>query len=339
MDEAGNVMLSPRLRECPDPLFRGLSMALRKTYFPLGMVVEVQSNHDAIIHAADQSFSLYGKPPSDLEPSLVFSFGVDLEAGHQPLKNWPQPQYRALQHLFHISCGDQNFATADLKTSTVMGFISKEMALDPAFFCPAFLECLFYVLAVHNRFTPVHCSCVAWKNEGILICGMSGAGKSTLAYACGRARMPIVSDDVAHLALEGKSGGLQVWGKPWTLHLTPDTTTFFSELESIQPTNWHGNESYLNVDVLKYCRGGICLQARPALLLFLQRNPNVQCELSRLSAEAVVKQLRKDIVLDTETVVERHDVLLGELARLPAYRLEYSGHPSSVTEIIKTIIH
>ena len=52
----------------------------------------------------------------------------------------------------------------------------------------------------------------------------------------------------------------------------------------------------------------------------------------------VLRRLQQDIVLDTQKVVERHDALLRQLAQLPAYRLEYSGHPMLVTELIKTLV-
>ena len=338
MDEAYNILLSPRLRECPDPLLRGLPLTHRRTYFLLGTAVEVHSNSARVIAASDHSFSRYGEPSPQTKPSIVIRIAVDTDPLRTNSKPWPTPHYRALHHLFHISCGDHNFAVADLTTGTAIGFVTEEMAQDLAFFCPTFLECLFYLQAVHRNLTPVHCSCVCWKGSAILICGVGGTGKSTLAYACGKARMQIVSDDVVHLAQDDNGGGLLLWGNPWTLRLMPDAGALFSELGSIVPESRHGGELYLSVDVLKHCQGGICLRSQPSLLLFLERNPNVNCELSRLPSSAVWKRLRQDMVLDTQEVIERHDALLGKLAQFPAYRMEYSGHPSSVTELMKTLV-
>ena len=338
MNEAYAIALTPRLRECPDPLFRGLPLNHRKNYLPLGIPVEVLSNSERVVAAADHSFSRYGEPSSRAKPLISIKICVDpnfIQPGGRP---WPTPHYRALHHLFHLSCGDRNFAVADLKSSTAVGFVTDEMTQDRAFFCVTFLECLFYLLAVHQRLTPVHCSCVSWKGSAILICGVGGAGKSTLAYACGKARMQIVSDDVVHLAQNENGNGLVLWGNPWFLRLLPEARALFSELNSIVPESRNGGESYLAVDVEEHCQGGTCVSSQPALLLFPERNPNVSCKLSHLPSGVVLRRLRQDIVLDNQEVVERHDALLSQLAQFPAYRMEYSGHPSSVTELIKTLV-
>ena len=336
MDEAYKIVLSPRLRECPDPLFRGLPLNQRKTYIPLGTPLEVQSNSEYVIGAADHSFSSYGEPSTDTKPSIVIRICVD--PVHRRGRPWPKIHYRALHHLFHLTCGDSNFAIADLRSGTAVGFVTEEMAQDRSFFCLTFLECLFHVLAVHQRLTPVHCSCVSWKGSAILICGVSGAGKSTLAYACGKAGMQIVSDDVVHLAHKDSNGGILLWGNPWLLRLLPEARALFLELDPIVPESRSQGELYLGVDVLKHCAGGICVSCQPSLLLFLERNSNVSYKLSRLSSNVVLRRLQQDILLDTQKVIERHDALLGQLAQLPAYRLEYSGHPMLVTELIKTLV-
>ncbi len=338
MDETYKIVLTPRLRECPDPLFRGLALNHCRTYLPLGIPVEVQSNSERVIAAADGSFSRYGEPSTQAKPSIIIRICVDPDPVHRGDHPWPAPSYRAIHHFFHLSCGESNFAIADLRSGTAFGFVTEEMSQDSAFFRRTFLECLFYVFAVHQKFTPVHCSCVSWKGSAILICGVGGTGKSTLAYACGKARMQIVSDDVVHLSQNDEGNGLILWGNPWQLRLLPEACALFPELNSIVPHCRNGGELYLDVDVLKYCPGGTCVSSQPALLLFLERNPNVTCELSRLPSSTALRRLRQDIVLDTQKVVERHDALLSQLAQFPAYRLEYSGHPSSVTELIKTLV-
>jgi len=150
--------------------------------------------------------------------------------------------------------------------------------------------------------------------------------------------MQIVSDDVVHLTNNSRNGGILLWGNPWLLRLLPEARALFPELDPIVPESRSAGELYLGVEVLKHCQGGICVSGQPLLLLFLERNPNVSCELSLLSSSVVLKRLQQDIVLDTQKVVERHDALLRQLAQLPAYRLEYSGHPNSVAEFIKTLV-
>src|SRR5258705_13567078 len=106
MNEAYKIELTSRLRECPDPLFRSLPLNHRRIYFPLGIPVEVHSNSEQVIAAADHSFSRYGEPSTRTKPMITISICVDpnpLDRGGRP---WPSPHYRALHHLFHFSCGD-----------------------------------------------------------------------------------------------------------------------------------------------------------------------------------------------------------------------------------------
>ena len=77
MDETHKIVLTPRLRECPDPLFRGLALNHCKTYLPLGIPVEVQSNSEQVIAAADGSFSRYGEPSTQAKPLIIIRICVD----------------------------------------------------------------------------------------------------------------------------------------------------------------------------------------------------------------------------------------------------------------------
>jgi hypothetical protein len=320
---------------CPDPLYRGLNIRFRKRFVPLGKVVEVESNDPAVIEAALQSFARYGDAPATVQPEIHIQLCVDpvaQEAGPRPV-----PLYRGLQHLFHISCGPVNFAVADLKTGSAFGFVSREMVCDTSLFRNTFLECLFHVLAVHQSHTPVHCAAVALENRAVLICGPSGAGKTTLVYACAKAGMHVVSDDVIHLEWSSRLQRLILWGNPWRLRLIPDTCELFADLAGNLPQLGSDGGWYLEVDVPREFPGQAQVSCEPAALVFLERTPDTTLQCTPMHPSLALERLKRDIVLDEQSVVQRHYALLGRLIHTRAYTLKYSGHPSSVVDMIRSL--
>src|SRR3954452_2934707 len=101
---------------CPDPLHWGCPILFREKFIPLGTTIQVESNDETVIQAAVESFGHYGAPPRAARPEILLQLCVDPE--RQDRSPWPNPSYRALKHIFHIACGDTNFAVADLDTGS-----------------------------------------------------------------------------------------------------------------------------------------------------------------------------------------------------------------------------
>jgi hypothetical protein len=327
---------SVTLKSCPDPLYRGLPVPYQRKFVPLGKVVQVESNDSAVVDAAAQSFARYGEPPTAARPQIVIQLCIDGAAHDEG--PWPVPVYRARQHLFHIGCGNSNFAVADLMTGTAIGFVSREMVSETSFFRYTFLECLFHVLAVHQSHTPVHCACVSWRNRGVLICGRSGAGKTTLAYACARMGMQVVSDDVIHLEWNPTLNRLMLWGNPWQLRLLAECKKFFPELDGESLRLRSDGGWYFEIDVLRQFPGQAQTSCEPVALVFLERSLSTGAECIPLDSALALGRLKQDIVLDDESVVDRHYALLKRLANVGTYTLSYSGHPFSAVTAIRRLL-
>ena len=329
------VPIHSDLRRCPDPLYRSLPVRFSERFLPLGKTVQVESNSPAIIAAASRSFGRYGLGASSLEPEIVLRICVDPVSRDSGLL--APPSYRASQHLFHISCGSTNFAVADLYTGTAVGFVTPELVENESFFCNAFLECLFHVLAVHQSHTPVHCATVATDGRGILICGSSGAGKTTLAYACARANMQIISDDVVHLEWLSSLQQLVLWGNPWQLKLLPNTSEFFPELAGRPLKRRSDSTLHIEVDVPLEFPGADRVRCEPSVLVFLERSAGTRTECRPMNPSEALERLKQDIVLDDELVVQRHYSILERLLLSPAYTLTYSGHPVSAVACLRAL--
>ena len=328
-------MTSPNF-SYPDPLHRGIALHLREQFSLLGTSVEVQSNQEIVLEAAKLSFGRFGRSPQAGPAQFLIQLCVDPDR-HDPVTH-PVPSYRALSHLFHIGCGNASFAVADLAAGYAVGFVSSELASDISFFRYAFLECLFYVMAVHRSHTPVHCAAVASDCRGALICGPSGAGKTTLAYACAKSGMQIISDDVVHLQMDFVNGQLSLWGNPWTLRLLPDAVGLFPELEGTEIRKRSDHEGCLEVDVVSHFPSSTLISCQPKALFFVERNHNTENKIIPVEEEQVFRRLSRDIVLDDPQVIKRHQKVLEKLAAVGAYELQYSGAPSVAVELIKEVL-
>ena len=319
-------------KNCPDPLYWGIPISFKERFHPLGTTIQVESNDPSILEEATRSFGRYGPPPPFSKPRIVLQLCVDPE--FHDAGSWPVPQYRSLQHLFHIHCGEANFAIADLSLEKAIGFVSQEMARSGSFFRRTFLECLFHVLVVRLSHTPIHCSCVALNNNGILICGVSGAGKTTLAYACAKSGMQVVSDDVVHLQPDWVGDTITLWGNPWELRLLPEASKLFPGMAAgVAP-----HQTHLEINITKDFPGADRVSCRPYAIVFLERCSGEKVECVPLKPEVALERLKKDIVLDEEKVLERHYSTLSRLVRIGAYSLIYSGHPSLAVTALRRLL-
>jgi hypothetical protein len=318
-----------------DPLFWGTPVRFCESFAPLGSILQVESNHELVIEAARKSFGRY--PPPSLTRQPDYHIRLHIDPVYHQSKPWPKPSFRALWSLFHVACGEASFAIADLKSRRAGGFVSAEIAEDSSFFRNVFLECLFYVLATHHAYTPVHCASVALKGRGVFICGPSGAGKTSLVYACACDGMQILSDDVVHVRANPGSDSLTVWGNPFHLRLLPTAVGLFPELEG-RPAHLRSDyEPYLEIDMAEEFSRQIITSCLPAALVFLERNQQSDTRLESISARAAYDRLKLDIFLTEQSACRRHYRVLRKLVQTPAYLLSYDAHPSQVVETIKRL--
>jgi hypothetical protein len=326
----------PKAITCPDPLHWGCPILFREKFIPLGTTIQVESNDEKVIEAAAESFGRYGEPPRNARPEILLQLCVDPERHDRSPR--PIPSYRSLKHIFHIACGDTNFAVADLDTGCAVGFVSREVVQERSFFRYTFLECLFHVLVVRLSHTPVHCSTVALEGRGVLLCGRSGAGKTTLAYACARSGMQLVSDDVVHLCTDPVTHEIVVWGHPWRLRLLPDAVHLFPELIGERLTLRSDRQGCLEIDVPSHFPDAALVSCRPVALVFLEGCQEASRRLYPITAELALGRLQQDIILDEDSVVERHYSVLKRLAEVGTYALQYSGRPSQAVSVIKGLL-
>jgi hypothetical protein len=265
--EQTNILFTP----ATDPLGYTAPLDQHARFPLLGLPLEIRSNSPAVIAAAEQSFGRWRDlAPELIEPSDPLIVDLIVHPAHvNDHRSTAQAQFiqRAQGNWFIASSG-ANLLTARRDHGQALGFVTPDLVADNAHFRYNVLECLALLLVSWRDRTPIHAGAVALAGRAALLVGSSGSGKSTLCYACARAGLNLLAEDVVYVGLRKR---LRLWGNPWRIHLLPDAPRLFPELTD-RPVQIQANgKRKLAVDVgdlgatLLHChaeRTAICLVRR-----------------------------------------------------------------------------
>jgi HPr Serine kinase C-terminal domain len=206
-----------------DPLKYYVEFPLHAVHYPLGFPLEISTNSEAVIVAAQESWGPFPKLQS--AKKIHLRIGVS-ESGQKELPK--APIFRAQRGLITIIADAENFAVCDVPRGFGFSWVTPVTVADSAFYRYHFLDVMAGLLLAPVHFAIIHAACVALDGHGVLLCGNSGAGKSTLAFACAQRGWTFISDDAGH-ALR-RHTGRTVIGNPLYLRLRADASDFFPEL-------------------------------------------------------------------------------------------------------------
>jgi hypothetical protein len=212
-----------------DPLLSNVELPLRRLYHPLGFSIEVITNSEQVLAAAEESWG--GLRKAFPEPALELRIALgEGRMGVCP----PSPVYRGQRHLLSIVADAHTFAVCDREQRFAFAWVDRDAVEHEAYLRYHFLEAIALSLLASSYVTPLHAACVELAGRGVLLCGNSGAGKSSLAFACARAGWKYVSDDASYLVRKG--GGRLVVGNSHQVRLRPSAVELFPELEGLSLT-------------------------------------------------------------------------------------------------------
>jgi hypothetical protein len=206
-----------------DPLKYYVEFPFRAFHHPFGLPLEISTNSEAVIAAAQESWGPFPKLQS--AKKIHLRIGVS-ETGNNELPK--APIFRAQRGLITIIADSENFAVCDVSSGFAFSWVTPVTVADSAFFRYHFLDVMAGLLLAPVHFAIIHAACVVLDGHGVLLCGNSGAGKSTLAFACAQRGWTFVSDDASHATR--RHAGRTVIGNPLYLRLRADASDFFPEL-------------------------------------------------------------------------------------------------------------
>src|ERR1700689_1469631 len=120
-----------------DPLLSSVELPLRRIYHPLGFAIEIKTNADEVLAAAEESWG--GRPKSFSEPALELR--IALGEGRSGLCP-PAPVYRGQRHLLSIVADSQNFALCDRDRRFAFAWVGRDTVEREAYLRYHFLEAI-----------------------------------------------------------------------------------------------------------------------------------------------------------------------------------------------------
>ena len=304
------------------PLLARQKFAHRRTFYPLGFAVEIETNSIEILLAASESWRAHVCASTD--PPLRIRLGVT-QSSSSGLP--PAPVPRADGHLLSIVADAANFAVCDLRQGVAFGWVNEATLESRLYFRYHFLEAIALSLISTSRASPLHAACVSLEGRGILLCGASGAGKSTLAYACARAGWTFTSDDASYLLWE--SADLDVRGNSHQVRFRPSARELFPELQGRSLTPRAAGKPSIEVFTAELPGIVTAKESQVHYIVLLNRRISSPVELTPLTREEMLPQLNGSLFAEEWTPHPRAK-LLERLCAANMYELRYSDFEGAI---------
>jgi hypothetical protein len=298
-----------------DGLLSDMELPLRKTFYPLGFAVEILTNDQDVLVAAEESFG-HVRTCRAVTP-LQIRIGISDGAGSGTP---PEPTRREYNHLYSLVADTENQALLDLKTCTSFAWLNRSALSNRLYLRYNFLEKMVYLLLGSSVVTDLHAACVGMDGKGILLCGDSGAGKSTLAYACARAGWTYTSDDTSYLL--NSSERPLVIGHSHRLRFRPAAIDLFPELRDHEITPRMEGKPSIEVPVSKLPLLSTASDAKVHAIVYLNRFSDAAARLVRLPEGTATRRMCEELYSAGE-IRAKHKKLLEVFSSTPTYELQY----------------
>jgi len=310
----------------------------QRAQFPLlGLPLEFRSNSPDVIAAAEQSFGRWRDlAPELIEPSDPLT--VDLVVHPAQADNYgtmAQAQFTQRVHGdWFIASSGANLLTARRDHGQALGFVTPALVAEKAHFRYNVLECLALLLASWRDRTPIHAGAVAHAGRAALLVGASGSGKSTLCYACARAGLSLLAEDVVYVGLREQ---LRLWGNPRRIHLLPDAPRFFPELAD-RPVQIQSNgKRKLAVDLTELGATLLHCHTERAVICLVARHDSNSSVLTPIEPQAAVAALSHN--LEAGFALSSGTRVVAEaLAAGGAYQLTVGSDLAGAVELLREIL-
>jgi hypothetical protein len=308
-----------------DPLLSNVELPLRRLHHPLGFSIEIITNSDEVLAAAEESWGTL--PMTFSEPPLQLR--IALGQGRSGLCP-PTPVYRGQRHLLSIVADAQNFAVCDRELGFAFAWISQDAMEHKAYLRYHFLEAIALSMLASSYVTPLHAACVELDGQGVLLCGNSGAGKSSLAFACARAGWRYISDDASYMVRKG--GGRLVLGNSHQVRFRPSAIELFPELEGLSVTPRAAGKPSIEFPTALMPEVTTARQSRVEYIVFLNRIESDAPELVPFPRELAVRWAAQSQA-DTAANDEIQAASIRDLLNAQLFELRYRTLDGAVAQL------
>ncbi len=325
--------LSP-IQTIPDPVLSECELPLRRTFYPYGYPLALETNSQDVIQAAEEGWGAFER--TLIGDPVRVCLGVAEGDSESPL---PPSVTRAREHLMSIVAGPQNFMLCDFGRGFAFGWVTRSTAADHPLLRYQFLTAGAATLAEQRALAPLHGALVMRKGTGVMLCGDSFAGKSTLAYACARAGWTYVSDDSAFL-VRNRDDRYAI-GEPYSIRFRTDASDLFGELADHLPTVRPNGKIAVEVRTrdLGISTAAGCVVDHVVLLDRRPPDRSVPAYVHHCAADRLREDWARCASLGTEDVRTAQRRCHERLLRAGLWRMQYSDLDDAVARLERLVDH
>jgi len=293
-----------------DPYLYNAEMPLTAVYYPLGFPLEMTTNSEEVLEAAEESWGSFAQQFAT--PALQLKVGVlDGESTECPAA----PTFRAQRNLIVGAADHDNFCVSDIVQGFSFAWLTRAALSHRSYFRYHFLEAAALSHIANRHAAPIHAACVELDGRGVLLCGDSGAGKSSLSFACARAGWTYITDDASFL-LNGRSDR-QVVGNCHLVRLRSSASVLFAGMEDEPLTQRVGGKPSIELvtSALPGIKGSV--SSNVDHIVFLNRQDANTQELTPFSREEARRHMCQSLCgleeLRTPQIVSVERLLIAEI--------------------------
>lgn len=298
-----------------DPLLCNVPLPLRAIFYPLGFAVEIITNEQAVLDAANESWGHFRQRHT--RPTLQFRIGI-AEGGSANCP--PAPLVRAQRHLISMVADPHNQAICDLKGGFAFAWLNYSTLKHRSYLRYHFIEAVALLLISTSYVTAIHAACVSRYGMGMLLCGDSGAGKSSLAYACARAGWTYTSDDGSYLLRDANPP--RVIGNSHQVRFRPTAKNLFPELHGRSITPRAEGKPSIEVPISNFPGIITADEAQVHCIIFLNRQSSSIAELVPFSKTLATQRFHQSLY-PVEEIRQFQESALQQLLATEIYELRY----------------
>jgi hypothetical protein len=279
-----------------DPVLSAFEFPLRRTFYPYGFPLEIETNSTDVIAAASEGWGAFEQVFHQAPARLCL--GVK-EGSTDALP--AVCVIRAREHMMSIVADPENFVICDLDRGFAFGWITENTAADHPLLRYRFLLAGGATLVQHRAFAPLHGALLARNGIGVMLTGDSFAGKSTLAYACARSGWTYVSDDSAFIVRERDDR--YAIGDPHSIRFRSDAPQLFPELSDRLPAVRPNGKIAIEIRTIE-----LGLQTAPGCqvehVVYLNRERPGRASLQQVPKERMFEDWAQHICFGTPEICE-----------------------------------
>jgi hypothetical protein len=312
-----------------DPALSVFELHLRRTFYPLGFPLEIETNSTEVIAAASEGWGAFQQAFEETPVRLCLGV-LEGNGGAPPLES----VVRSREHMMSIVADPENFVICDFNRGFAFGWVTENTAADHPLLRYRFLLAGGATLVEQRAFASLHGALVVRNGSGVMLAGDSFAGKSTLAFACARAGWTYVSDDGAFLVRDRHDR--HAIGDPFSIRFRPDAPQLFPELTDRMPTVRPNGK--VAIEVLTADLGlKIAASCQVDHVVCLNRERPGRARLSHVSKERLLDEWAQYASFGTREVREAQGRCHERLASAQLWEMQYSDLDDAVARLERLV--